>query len=389
MQSRNPSLLVALVLAAPTFSANAVTRDQLATLERDRVRKQADAFLSQQPIPLTRFKATRSAGGPHDYFSEGDYWWPDPNNPAGPYVQRDGMSNPDNFNAHRHALIRMSIQTASLAAAHTLTRDPKYADHALKHWRAWFVDDDTKMNPHLQYAQAIHGRTTGRGIGIIDTLHLVEVAKAIQVLEEQGAIKSTDLAPIKTWFAEYLTWMTTSKHGLDEMNAENNHGTCWVAQVAAFASLTGDREKLAMCRERYKTLLLPNQMAADGSFPRELKRTKPYGYALFNLDAMAAVCQLASTPDDDLYTYTLPDGRTFRKAVDYMVPYVRDKSKWPLKPDVMFWEFWPVRHPSLLFASVAYDDPNYFTLWQSLEPNPTNEEVLRNWPIRQPLLWVD
>ncbi len=75
----------------------------------------------------------------------------------------------------------------------------------------------------------------------------------------------------------------THKYSNDEMNARNNHATCWVMQVAAFARLTGDQEILDFCRKRYREVLLPNQMATDGSFPEELKRTKPYGYSLFNL----------------------------------------------------------------------------------------------------------
>jgi hypothetical protein len=286
-------------------------------------------------------------------------------------------------------MMQMSIQSCALAAAYVLTGEQKYADHAIAHWHAWFVDPATRMNPNLQYAQAIHGITPGRGIGIIDTLHLVEVARAIQVLEKQGALKPEDAAPIKKWFADYLAWMTTSKNGRDEMNAKNNHGTCWVAQVAAFASLVGDREKLDFCRKWFKEALLPHQLAPDGSFPLELKRTKPYGYSLFNLDAMTTVAQILSTPDDDLWKFALPGGQSLHTAVEFMYPYIQDKSKWPHPPDVMFWEYWPVRCPSLLFASWAYSEPKYFELWKTLDASPTNEEVLRNLPIRQPVLWAN
>jgi len=173
------------------------------------------------------------------------------------------------------------------------------------------------------------------------------------------------------------------------MKAANNHGTCWVMQAAAFASFVGDNARLDECRKRFKEVLLLDQMAPDGSFPRELKRTKPYGYSLFNLDAMATICQILSTPTDNLWAYHTPDGRSMQKAVEFMYPYIKDKSKWPAKPDVMFWEFWPVRSPSLLFSGLAYKNPNYLDLWKSLDANPTNEEVLRNLPIRQPILWVE
>jgi hypothetical protein len=359
----------------------------LIQLDRDRVLRAADQYLKEQPITIAAFRAPRSAGGLHDFFSEGDYWWPNPADPDGPYIQRDGMTNPDNFVEHRRALFRMCIQAPALASAYQITHDVRYAKHAIAHLRAWFIDDATRMNPNLQYAQAIKSVSTGRGIGIIDTIHLIEVTRAIALLERDGQLGGDDLATIKKWFADYLDWISTSKNGKDEMKAANNHGTCWLMQAAAFATLAADQQKLAEYRKRFKEVLLPNQMAADGSFPQELRRTKPYSYSLFNLDAMATICQILSTPDDNLWTYTTPDGRNMRKGIEFMYPYIADKSRWPHKPDVMFWEFWPVRSPALLFAGIAYQEPRYLRLWKTLEANPTNEEVLRNLPVRQPVLW--
>src|SRR5689334_1480746 len=77
-------------------------------IDRARVMKHADAWLKDEPVTVTAEHSPRSAGGAHDFFSEGDYWWPDPKDPNAPYVQRDGMTNPDNFVAHRHAMIRFS-----------------------------------------------------------------------------------------------------------------------------------------------------------------------------------------------------------------------------------------------------------------------------------------
>ena len=154
----------------------------VAAFDRARVIQAADSYLNDKPVTVTASHSPRSAGGLHDFFSEGDYWWPDPKNPDGPYIQRDGMTNPDNFVAHRQALMRLSVEVPALAAAWKITRDRRYADRAALHLRAWFVDDATRMNPNLEYAQAIHGRFTGRGTGIIDTIHLVEVARAIEVL---------------------------------------------------------------------------------------------------------------------------------------------------------------------------------------------------------------
>ena len=372
-------LLLWIAPAAPQFDAGR---------ERVRVLAAADRYLKEAPLTITASRSPRSAGGVHDYFSEGDYWWPDPKNPGGPYVQRDGMSNPDNFNDHRRALMRFSVQMPALVAAYTLTRDQKYAVHAARHARAWFMGRTTRMNPALRYAQAIHGRVTGRGTGIIDTIHLVEVVRALERLEGVRGWSRDEAAETKRWFGDYLEWLTTDKFGIDERDTTNNHATCWVMQVAAFAHYTGNQALMRDARTRFKTVLM-QQMAPDGSFPRELGRTKPYGYSLFNLEAMAAVAQILSTPEDDLWTFELPDGRGMRKAMAFMVPYIRDKTRWPKPPDVMYHEHWPMRQASLLFAGIALKQPEYIDLWSTLPADSNVEEIVRNFFIRQPLLWFE
>ncbi len=385
MMNRTCLVIIAVFLGVHAFSQAKI---DLRDVERMRIIVPAEAFLHQQPVTVTAYFAPRSAGGLHDFFSEGDYWWPDPKNPDGPYIQRDGMTNPDNFVRHRNAMVRLSTQVATLASAYVMTHEEVYAAHAVEHMRAWFIDEATRMSPHLKYAQAIKGRVTGRGIGIIDTVHLIEVARAATVLAGSKSMSASDLEGVKSWFAEYLKWMTTHEYGIEEREAKNNHGACWVMQVTAFAQLTGDNPTLDFCRKRYKEVLLPNQMAPDGSFPLELKRTKPYGYSLFNLDAFAAICQILSTPEDNLWKFELPDGRGIRKGMEYLYPYIKDKSSWPHAKDVMYFDEWPVRQPCLLFAGLALNQQKYLDLWKSLNGSPTNAEVIRNLPIRHPLLWV-
>ena len=356
--------------------------------ERERVLAQAKRFVNDAPVTVTASHSPRSAGDIHDYFSEGDYWWPDPGNPGGPYIQRDGMSNPGNFDDHRKALMRFSVEMPALVAGWMVSHDRRFVIAAERHARAWFVSPKTRMTPALRYAQAIHGRVTGRGTGIIDTIHLVEVARALERLDGAPGWTADDAAATRRWFADYLDWLTTDQYGKDERDTTNNHATCWVMQVAAFARYTGDQPLLRECRTRFKTVLL-QQMAADGSFPRELARTKPYGYSLFNLEAMATICQILSTPEDDLWTFELPDGRGMRRAMAFMVPYIRDKASWPKPPDVMYAQDWPMRQASLLFAGVALEQPDYLRLWSSLPPDSAVEEVVRNFFVRQPLLWFD
>ena len=345
--------------------------------------------MTQPPITVTAERCERSAGGIHDFYSEGDYWWPDPDNPTGPYIQRDGQSNPANFTAHRKAMIRFSQIIGALASAYLITKNETYVNQAFVHLNAWFVDENTAMNPSLLYAQAIKGRATGRGIGIIDMIQLMEVAQGIRVLERAGAGNPANLKPIKNWFSRYLAWVTTHPYGIDEREAKNNHGTCWVMQVAVFARLVGNQELVDYCKNRYRTVLLPNQLAEDGSFPLELKRTKPYGYSLFNLDAMTTVCHVLSTPDDDLWNVKLADGRSLKKAIDFLYPFVENKARWPYPADVMYWDEWPVAHPFLLFGYQQYHEKPWLATWQKLAHFPATEEVIRNLPIRNPVIWLN
>jgi hypothetical protein len=348
---------------------------------------QASWALTQQPKTITSISSERSAGGPHDYFSEGDYWWADPSNPDGPYIQLDGQSNPDNFNAHRELLIRFSRIMGALGSKFSLTKDKRYVVAALQHANAWFVDDSTIMNPSLLYAQAIKGRATGRGIGIIDTIHLMEVVQALMVMSREGAVDDKTLLPIKNWFRNYLSWLTTHPYGIDEMNAKNNHGTCWVMQVACFAKFVGDTLLIEKCRKRFRSILLPNQMALNGSFPLELARTKPYGYSIFNLDAMATICQILSTSTDNLWEFEY-EGKSMEKAIAFLYPYIEKKPGWPFPHDVMYWDEWPVAQPFLLFGSLAFRQTRWFDEWRILDHDPKNSEVLRNLPVRNPLIWI-
>jgi len=381
-------LLVTVLLVAPAAMA-AEPRFDLKVSERQRVLDAAAKYLAEPPLTVTASRCPLSAGGLHDYYSQADYWWPDPNNPGGPYIQRDGLSNPNNFPDHRRNLMRLSVQVPALTAAWKITADSRYASHAVRHLRAWFVDEPTRMNPNLQMAQAIIGRVTGRGTGIIDTIHLVEVARAVEVLEKGHGLSKPDSEAVRKWFAEYVHWMTTNQNGIDEREAKNNHATCWVMQVAMFAHLTGNQELSAYCRDRFKTILVPGQVAADGSFPQELRRTKPYCYSLFNLEAMASICQILSTPQDNLWEFKLPDGRGVRSAMAYMFPYIREKKMWPLPQDVMYDSDWPMRQSSLLFAGIGLQKPEYIELWKTLKADSTVEEVIRNLFIRQPTLWLD
>jgi Alginate lyase len=384
--------VAATVLAGPSIRkawgvGGTAAYQMVAKTDHERILHGAREYLPLPVFTITAFPSTKSPGGPHDYFSQADYFWPDPNNPDGPYVNRDGQSNPENFNKHREVMIDLSVRMPALTAAWLLTDDTRYAKRAGDYLRAWFVNPSTRMNPNLEFSQGVYGVSTGRSYGIIDTLHLVEVARASSLLNA-AALDEDDLRGVKAWFHQYLTWMKTSEKGQKERAALNNHATCWALQASEFARLTGDKETRSEIHKWFVDTLLPDQLGTDGSFPRELARTKPYSYSIFNFDVTAGLAQSLKGSGSDLTTFSLPDGRGLCKAAAFLYPYLRDKSKWPYKKDVEHFDALPVRSPGLLFAGLACHRAEYIALWKTLNPDPTDKEVIRNFPIRQPLLWV-
>jgi len=388
-------LVITVVISCSTLSAQKGSRsrnDLLKTIKQTlqpTILKKAEWALQQQPVTVTASYSPRSSGGRHDFFSEGDYWWPNPKGVDSPWVSIDGKTNPGNFVEHRHAMIRFSEIVGSLASAYILKPDEKYAKQILLHCKAWFMDTATRMNPNLLYSQAVKNRYTGRSFGVIDGIHLMEVVKGLEVIEKKyPAADKAIIKASKQWFQQFLQWLNTHKYGVDEKNALNNHSTCWAMQVAVFANFAGDKASLDTCRFRFKNIILPRQMGADGSLPLELARTKPYGYSIFNLDAMTTLCQELSTLSENLYDYEV-DGRSIRKGITFLYPYIADKSKWTWPKDIMYWDNWPVAQPFLVFGAVAYDNADWLKTWQSLDHAPKVEEVIRNVPVRNPLIWFN
>lgn len=379
-------VLIAIFSCSSLFSQQ-LSLGELKSIERERVLRAALKYVQEHPVTVTAVRAERSVGGPHDYYSEGTYWWPNPKDPNGPYIRKDGLSNPENFEAHHKALQRLSIHVAGLTAAYVLTKDTVFASKAAEHLRAWFVNAETRMNPNFLYAQAIKGIVTGRGIGIIDAIHFIEVVKSVMVLEEMKYLSASDVAPIREWFKDFLVWITTHPYGIDERGNGNNHSTWWAAQAAMYATFTGDEEQREFCRSFYLDTLIAQQMAPDGSFPEELKRTKPYNYELFNIEGLATICEILTDSKTNMWTMTTPDGRGIQRGFEFIIPYIQDKSKWPYPKDVSHFDDLPVRMQSVLFAGRALKNDKYIELWNKLNADYTDEELIRTYPMRQPILW--
>ena len=302
-------------------------RPDVRSSQRD-LRKIADKLLELGPWSITNVPGKAISGDPHDYYSESPYWWPDPESPDGPYIRKDGLRNPNRFEGHKSLLHQMTQSVFALSMAGYFFNEPRYIDHAALLLRVWFIDPETRMNPHLDYGQAIPNKSDGRGVGIIDTHRLAKMVIGLGFLSASGRWDPAEKEQLRAWFRNYINWMMTSRNGREEQRQGNNHSTWWAVQMAGFAGFTG-QSAIQDSIWRYSiSYLLENQIAVDGSFPLEEARTRSYDYSLFNMTAFTMLFRMASLSGTDLWQQVNSNGAGLQKSLRYMLPYVKDPDTW-------------------------------------------------------------
>ena len=336
------------------------------------LKKQADKMMKKGPWTITSVSAPTPSGNPHDYFSEGRYWWPNPKDPNGKYIRKDGLTNPDIFRAHTKMLNQVYDAVYYLSMAAYFLGNQKYADHAAKIISVWFLNPETKMNPNLNFAQAIRGVTEGRGTGIVDMHRYSMFPEAINLLEASGKWNNKDYNSLKNWFRQFLNWLLTSKNGKHEMNSGNNHATWWAAQAMAYSIFLNDTSVYNMLIEHTKKDLIGKEIEPNGSCPREEARTRSMHYSVFNQEAFSLICTMASLRGIDIWTYSTPESGSVKKSIDYLLPYLQGKEKWQKQNIVPFEGEQPL---SLALAYLHFKNPGY---WDQYVKMGTDNKIMFN-----------
>lgn len=303
------------------------------TKEFQLILKDADKKLAQTITTVIDKEMTPSSGDKHDYMSMGRYWWPDTTKTDGlPYIRKDGQSNPEIEKLDRYPLSNFAKSIESLSLAYYLTSDEKYAQKAVENLRIWFINQETKMNPNMNYGQTIPGVNNGmgRGEGILDTYSFFEMLDAVEILKKSKTFTNEDQIVIKNWFKTYVNWLQTATVAAEERTAKNNHGTAFDVQLVRYAIFIGDQDLAKKIVNEFAENRLFKQIEADGAQPLELARTTGLGYATFNLTHFLDMAQMAKILDIDLIHKQSQDGRSILKAIDYLVQYVnKPKSVFP------------------------------------------------------------
>jgi hypothetical protein len=294
---------------------------------------QSDArqALTQEPLSVITKTTTPPSGDKHDYMSQAPYFWPDPKQPNGlPYVRRDGERNPEiNKISDHQTMDQMMAAVRTLSLAYYFQGREEFATKATQLLRAWFLNPATRMNPNLQYAQAIPGINTGRGIGLIETRGLAGVTDSIGLLAGSKAWMSADQRGVEDWFEKFLQWMLESKNGRDESAAKNNHGTYYDVQTASFALFLGRNDLARNILEESKQKRIATQIEPDGRQPLELVRTRAWSYSNGNLEGLMQLARLGENVGVDLWNYQTRDGRSIKRALEYLYPFAVGDQKWP------------------------------------------------------------
>ena len=324
----------------------------------DRLHREAAKAVKAGPFSVMDKSRMPPSGDKHDYLSLAPYYWPNPDKKDGlPYISRDGVVNPESRQGTDSTpLGQMASSVQTLALAYYLLGDEAYAQQGAKLLRAWFLDPATRMNPHLNYGQGIPGRCDGRGTGIIDTAILVGVVDAAGLLESSTAWTAEDRKGMATWCEAYVTWLRTNKLGQDEARSKNNHGSWYDAQLTVLALYAGQKDLARETLEASRHKRIDAQVEPDGSQPLELRRTKSFGYSLYNLRALFTLASLGERIGVDLWHYRSQDGRSIRAALDFVAQYAEPDKAWPHQ-ELHFQRSDLV--PFLQQAAVIYDDPRY------------------------------
>lgn len=321
--------------------------------------KQAASALTKGPFSVTYKDKYPPSGDKHDYMSLGPYWWPDPSKPDGlPYIRKDGIVNPEVYEyKDKQQLLEMCLAVKLTALAYYLTEEKKYAEYAVNILKIWFINEETRMNPHLNFGQSIPGISDGRSVGIIEGRHFCEVIDAIGMIKTSGFYDDETSSKMKQWFEEYFKWLTISELGKGESNAENNHGSWYDVQVSVISLFLGKTEFAEKIISEARFKRIDNQIKPDGSQPNELVRTRSLSYSSFNLEALFTLARLGKYTGIDLWNFKSGEGVSLKKAFDFLLPYYLSEKTWPYE-QIRNFEF-ERSYALLLQAARNFNDDTY------------------------------
>lgn len=303
--------------------------DEVYVKALERLVSEANQLLMHGPYSVT-FKGDPVGGASiHDYVSLSTYYWPDSSKSDGlPYIRKDGEIFKEREKISDYQMMNtMADNVLVLGMAYFYTCDERYVRHAKYLLEVFFLEEETKMNPHFESSQIILGRKNSGGATISAT-SLISVVEGVQLISASKHWKTRDHKRLQNWFTEFLDWMLNSEKGRRQASSPNNIGTYYTLQTTVYA-LFVDRIDLARVIIQDQAFLRINtQIDKSGAMPLELRRANPWSYVTFNLTAFDKLVVVAKKVDVNLLDYENEEGGSIEKAFRWLLPFQTEKKKW-------------------------------------------------------------
>ncbi len=304
---------------------------------KNKVILKADVHLNKKFKTIIDKEILPPSGNKHDYISRAIYYWPEKTSHNKKWKYVDGKINKESLTKTDHnTYYKMLRGLQDLSLAYQISGDIKYAKKSVELIKEWFIDEETKMNPHFNYAQAIPGKNDGTPSGIIDARGILWVIDAVKIIGNSQFWNEELDDSFREWCSELLDWLQNSEFGERESAANNNHGTYYDLQIIKLATFLDKISVVDEMLPSIKTNRIEKQISLDGSLVEEMKRTNPHMYSIFNLSALIGIAEVANEYDIDLWNYKNENCGSIKDGVDFLVKNYRDDNRKIFKNKVSY-----------------------------------------------------
>ncbi|KAG0189314.1 hypothetical protein DFQ28_003570 [Apophysomyces sp. BC1034] len=327
------------------------------------LQKTADRFVrNDTTLTVTNKSLTAPSHDKHDYVSLAKEYWPNGNGSGLPYVYKNA-ENPEAGSVRDYALFRDLVkQTRFLSLAYYYFANETFAAKAVQRLEEWFTDPETRMNPNLQYANLIRGYNTGLARGIVEFDEISDLLDFVVILQDSSSWPKEMNAQLRSWFSLYLQWLTQSPNGQYLDSQQEAHGTRYHVQQLALYRFLNITDKSAQLARNVSTMI-DQQLLSTGQQFHETVQADAWSGSVDNLRSLFRLARMAHLDGVDLYSYQSQDGKSLRKALDYLVGYAQNTSSWPFNSTMADKSKALTNLVEILeYAYVAYDDLHYKTV---------------------------
>ena len=372
-------------------NAKAVSKPKSIDLNATQGFKNANKALAFEVNPVTNKTKIPASNNKHDYLSYAPYKWPDNRKLDGlPWVTKDGEINPvsQGYDTDFKRTQEFFKVIETLSWAFYFSEDEKYATKVIELIKVWYINENTKVNPNINFGQAVPGAADGRKAGVQEWLRQYHVITALQIFEQAGVLPNTIKRDMGTWLTTYLRWLQTNKMAVEAGKTGQNHANHYNHQVLGLLLYLGRTEEAKQVIENAKYDRIAVQILPDGRQPKEMGRTRSVHYASLNLWSLTELTFIGKNLGVDLWNFETEDKRSLKRAFAYLKLFVESPENWNFKEIskggvlyTMETEMKPMlsRASTLLKEPLIYDNSKYYenlTALEALQYPPL--ELLKN-----------